>query len=223
MAITLKKVSTGAGVFHQQTIVFPVGRSVDCCGHFDSWPATDGSCCQPQFRLVRSNEEAEINGRLGPGNTQVAAGVLQNRRSQAATRNRNAGTEARVRSDGDVRDEPPPQQQIAPGRSRSIAAPTFPFDERLRSLESASRVRLQSTACDPGFVDVIALRTPLGFLVRTHMARPGRGDRFDVGQSTLSLPKDFSNASFPPEAISIMKITLDAAVASLPDRSVLHM
>jgi hypothetical protein len=55
------------------------------------------------------------------------------------------------------------------------------------------------------------------------MARLGRGDRFDVGQSTLSLPKDFSNASFPPEAISIMKITLDAAVASLPDRSVLHM
>jgi hypothetical protein len=29
--------------------------------------------------------------------------------------------------------------------------------------------------------------------------------------------KDFSNASFPPEAISIMKIALDAAVASLPD------
>ena len=29
--------------------------------------------------------------------------------------------------------------------------------------------------------------------------------------------KDFSNASFPPETISIMKIALDAAVASLPD------
>jgi len=29
--------------------------------------------------------------------------------------------------------------------------------------------------------------------------------------------KDFSNASFPPETISIMKIALDAAVASLPE------
>jgi len=29
--------------------------------------------------------------------------------------------------------------------------------------------------------------------------------------------KDFSNASFAPETISIMKIALDAAVASLPD------
>ena len=29
--------------------------------------------------------------------------------------------------------------------------------------------------------------------------------------------KDFSNASFAPEAISIMKDALDAAVASLPD------
>ena len=29
--------------------------------------------------------------------------------------------------------------------------------------------------------------------------------------------KDFSNASFPPETISIMEIALDAAVASLPD------
>jgi hypothetical protein len=29
--------------------------------------------------------------------------------------------------------------------------------------------------------------------------------------------KDFSNASFPPETISMMKIALDAAVASLPD------
>jgi hypothetical protein len=29
--------------------------------------------------------------------------------------------------------------------------------------------------------------------------------------------KDFSNASFPPETISIMKNALDAAVASLPE------
>jgi hypothetical protein len=29
--------------------------------------------------------------------------------------------------------------------------------------------------------------------------------------------KDFSNASFPPETIRIMKIALDAAVASLPE------
>jgi hypothetical protein len=29
--------------------------------------------------------------------------------------------------------------------------------------------------------------------------------------------KDFPNASFPPETISIMKIALDAAVASLPE------
>ena len=43
------------------------------------------------------------------------------------------------------------------------------------------------------------------------MARLGGGDRY------LSLPKDFSNASFPPETISMVKIALDAAVASLPD------
>lgn len=29
--------------------------------------------------------------------------------------------------------------------------------------------------------------------------------------------KDFSNASFPPETISIMKTALEAAVESLPD------
>ncbi len=29
--------------------------------------------------------------------------------------------------------------------------------------------------------------------------------------------KDFSNASFPPETISLMKIALDAAVATLPE------
>ena len=29
--------------------------------------------------------------------------------------------------------------------------------------------------------------------------------------------KDFSNASFPPETVALMKIALDAAVASLPE------
>ena len=29
--------------------------------------------------------------------------------------------------------------------------------------------------------------------------------------------KDFSNASFPPETLDVMKTALDAAVASLPD------
>lgn len=29
--------------------------------------------------------------------------------------------------------------------------------------------------------------------------------------------KDFSNASFPPQTIRLMKIALDAAVASLPE------
>ena len=29
--------------------------------------------------------------------------------------------------------------------------------------------------------------------------------------------KDFSNAAFPPETISLMKIALDAAVATLPE------
>ena len=29
--------------------------------------------------------------------------------------------------------------------------------------------------------------------------------------------KDFSNASFPPETLDVMKNALDAAVASLPD------
>ncbi len=29
--------------------------------------------------------------------------------------------------------------------------------------------------------------------------------------------KDFSNASFPPETIGVMKNALDAAIASLPD------
>jgi hypothetical protein len=29
--------------------------------------------------------------------------------------------------------------------------------------------------------------------------------------------KDFSNASFPPETLTVMKNALDAAIASLPD------
>jgi len=29
--------------------------------------------------------------------------------------------------------------------------------------------------------------------------------------------KDFSNASFPPDVISIMKLALDAAIAALPE------
>ncbi|WP_249166898.1 hypothetical protein [Bradyrhizobium sp. JYMT SZCCT0428] len=29
--------------------------------------------------------------------------------------------------------------------------------------------------------------------------------------------RDFSNASFPPETISLMKIALDAAIAALPE------
>ncbi|MGA7998233.1 MAG: hypothetical protein WCA28_25505 [Bradyrhizobium sp.] len=29
--------------------------------------------------------------------------------------------------------------------------------------------------------------------------------------------KDFSNASFPPETLDVMKAALDAAIASLPD------
>jgi hypothetical protein len=33
----------------------------------------------------------------------------------------------------------------------------------------------------------------------------------------IGILKDFSNASFPPETIGIMKDAMDAAVASLPD------
>jgi hypothetical protein len=33
----------------------------------------------------------------------------------------------------------------------------------------------------------------------------------------LTRDEDFSNASFPPETIKLMKIALDGAVASLPD------
>jgi hypothetical protein len=32
-----------------------------------------------------------------------------------------------------------------------------------------------------------------------------------------TIMKDFSNASFPPEVISVMEAALDAAVASLPE------
>ena len=37
---------------------------------------------------------------------------------------------------------------------------------------------------------------------------------FTTGTNSM---KDFSNASFPPETISIMKDAMDAAVATLPD------
>ena len=58
------------------------------------------------------------------------------------------------------------------------------------------------------------------------------GDRCGVSATARPLPrddedlnlapdrfqmKDFSNASFPPETIAIMKVALDRAVASLPD------
>ncbi|MEH2546361.1 hypothetical protein V1283_003006 [Bradyrhizobium sp. AZCC 2262] len=32
-----------------------------------------------------------------------------------------------------------------------------------------------------------------------------------------TIMKDFSNASFPPEVISVMEVALDAAVATLPE------
>jgi hypothetical protein len=35
--------------------------------------------------------------------------------------------------------------------------------------------------------------------------------------SIATIMKDFSNASFPPEVISVMEVALDAAVASLPE------
>jgi len=35
--------------------------------------------------------------------------------------------------------------------------------------------------------------------------------------SVATIMKDFSNASFPPEVISVMEVALDAAVASLPE------
>jgi hypothetical protein len=35
--------------------------------------------------------------------------------------------------------------------------------------------------------------------------------------SIATAMKDFSNASFPPEVISVMEVALDAAVASLPE------
>jgi hypothetical protein len=35
--------------------------------------------------------------------------------------------------------------------------------------------------------------------------------------SVATTMKDFSNASFPPEVISVMEVALDAAVAALPE------
>jgi hypothetical protein len=54
----------------------------------------------------------------------------------------------------------------------------------------------------------LAMTPRLGnWLVR--LLRDLAPDRFQM--------KDFSNALFPPEAIAIMKVALDRAVASLPD------
>ena len=47
------------------------------------------------------------------------------------------------------------------------------------------------------------------FAARTTRTLNLAPDRFQM--------KDFSNASFPPETIAIMKVALDRAVASLPD------
>ena len=45
-----------------------------------------------------------------------------------------------------------------------------------------------------------------------------RENHEDPELSSGSIPdEDFSNASFPPEPIAIMKVALDRAVASLPD------
>ena len=62
---------------------------------------------------------------------------------------------------------------------------------------------------------------PLGV---THALVPATAGAFAATTtSTLNLApdrsqmKDFSNASFPPETIAIMKVALDSAVASLPD------
>jgi hypothetical protein len=48
----------------------------------------------------------------------------------------------------------------------------------------------------------------------TALSAATRLQEFDGGWLEM---KDFSNASFPPETIGIMRIALDAAVASLPD------
>ena len=52
-------------------------------------------------------------------------------------------------------------------------------------------------------------RLPIAFLLR----------RYVGGRCFLlaTIMKDFSNASFPPEVISVMEVALDAAVATLPE------
>ena len=51
--------------------------------------------------------------------------------------------------------------------------------------------------------------TARAFAARTTRTVNSAQDRFQM--------KDFSNASFPPETIAIMKVALDRAVASLPE------
>jgi hypothetical protein len=57
MAAALEKVGTGAGVFHQQTIVFRWAAASIGGGHFDSWPAAEWAllpasiqACEEQWR-----------------------------------------------------------------------------------------------------------------------------------------------------------------------------
>jgi hypothetical protein len=45
-------------------------------------------------------------------------------------------------------------------------------------------------------------------------SQPAAGRRAHEGWQAM---KDFSHASFPPETITLMRIALDAAVASLPE------
>ena len=62
---------------------------------------------------------------------------------------------------------------------------------------------------------------PLGMVTNPCVAEAVRWcDVGDEAQGRLRIDssmKDFSNASFPPETIAIMKVALDRAVASLPD------
>jgi hypothetical protein len=60
-----------------------------------------------------------------------------------------------------------------------------------------------------GVTHVCVSATARAFAARTTRTLKLAPDRFQM--------KDFSNASFPPETIAIMKVALDRAVASLPD------
>jgi hypothetical protein len=90
-AAALKKVGTGAGAFHQQTIVFRWAAASIGCGHFDSWPAADAPCCHLNSGLRGAMENRRFTrARRTRKYSGCCAGVLQNRRSQAATPNRSA-------------------------------------------------------------------------------------------------------------------------------------